>query len=353
MLRKKEITSLIINAIFVKMLLSFPRNIVANSGNSAWIQVLFNALIAAIIFFIIAKVYNEKKSVIEIAGERGGKWLKIPVGIIVFFVLMINFLSIIRIFPETVKIVLLNETDINVIILLFAGAAAFGAYMGIESISHIHYMFLPIASAIFIAFLLMLIPYYDIDNIMPIFGNGAKKTFLNGFSSISLFSDIILLSLLMPHAKSANDIKSGGIKAVIISGAVSVTVMLAYCLVYPYPVSEDFVFPLYQLARIVHLSSFFSRLEAIFQFMWSILVLLYASLYIYMICLVLQQTFALEYYKPLIFPVVVISYSLSLLPNSIVDTIGIEKTINNFTFPLAFIVPLIFGLATRRKGAGR
>ena len=349
MLHRKEITTLLINAIFVKMLLSFPRNIVANSANSAWIQLLYNTAIALLIFFITAKVYKEKKSVIDIADEKFGKWLKIPVGILISVILIVNFLSIIRIFPETVKIVLLNETDITVIILLFALAAAFGAYMGVESIAQIHYIFFPIAFTIFAAFVLMLIPFYDIDNIMPVMGNGADKIFLNGTAGVSLFSDIIILNLLMPHAKSINDVKNGGYRAILIGGGISVAVMLVYCLVYPHPVSEDFMFPLYQLARIAHLSSFFSRFEAIFQFMWSILVLLYASLYLYMICFVLQQTFALEYYKPLIFPVTVISYSLSLLPGSIVDTVNIERTINTFIFPLSFIIPLVFGFFTGRR----
>ena len=97
MLHRKEITGLLINAIFVKMLLSFPRNIVANSANSAWLQLLYNTAIALLIFFITAKVYKEKKSVIDIADEKFGKWLKIPVGILISVVLIVNFLSIIRI----------------------------------------------------------------------------------------------------------------------------------------------------------------------------------------------------------------------------------------------------------------
>lgn len=349
MLKKKEITSLIINAIFAKMLLSFPRNTVVNSHNSAWIQVLFNFAAVIIIFFITTKVYKEKKCIIELADQKGGKWFKIPLGIIVFLILMINFLSIIRIFPETVKIVLLKDTPINIIVLLFAITAAFGAYMGIESISRIHYIFLPIAAFIFVIFLIMLAPYYDINNIMPILGSGMDKIFISGFKSLSLFSDIILLNVLLPHAKTLDDIKKGGFKAIIISGVSAVIVMLAYCLVYPYPVSENFVFPIYQLARVVHLSSFFSRFEAFFQFVWSILIMLYASLYIYAICLVLQKTFSLRFYKPLIFPVVVISYSVSLIPTSLVNTIKTESIIAGIDFPLAFILPVVFGLMTKRK----
>ena len=58
MLQKKEITSLIINAVFVKMLLSFPREILVNSANSAWIQVIYNIIAVLLIFFITVKIYS-------------------------------------------------------------------------------------------------------------------------------------------------------------------------------------------------------------------------------------------------------------------------------------------------------
>lgn len=349
MLQRKEITGLIINALFVKMLLSFPREMVVNSANGAWIQMIYNVTVALLIFFITIKVYKQKKSVIDIAEEKGGKRLKIPTGIIVFIILMVNFLSIIRIFPETVRIVLLKDTPTNIIILVFAAAAAFGAYMGIESISRIHYIFLPIAAFVLILFLIMLIPGYKIENIMPVFGNGADKIFLSGFNSISMFSDIILLNILIPYAETLDDIKKAGFKAIIISGAASIAVMLAYCLMYPYPISENFIFPVYQLARMVNLSSFFSRFEAFFQFVWSILIMLYASFYVYAMCFVWQRTFSLKFHKPLIFPVIVIGFSISLLPQSIVSAVNIEKTINSIVFVLAFIIPIIFGLMTKRK----
>lgn len=349
MLYRKEITSVIINALFVKMLLSFPRSLIVNSGNSAWLQMLVNAAVVFLIFFATLKIYKKKKSIIEAAEEKGGKWLRITVGTVLFLVLTVNFLSVIRIFPETVKVVLLKETHINIIAVAFILAAGFGAYMGIESIARIHCIFIPIAAFVLILFLIMLSPYYNINNIMPFFGKGAEKVFVKGFDSMSMFSDIILLNLLIPHAQTLDDIKKSGMKA-ITAGTLSVAaVMTAYCLVYPYPVSENYVFPVYQLARMVHLSTFFSRFEAFFQFVWSILILLYSSLYIYVLCTVWQKTFSLNYYKPLIFPVSVICCSLSLLPDSLAGMIELEKIINASVFAIMYLLPLAAGLSGRKR----
>ena len=349
MLHKEEITSLMINALFVKILIFYPRIAVLNSENAAWMQILFNLLVMLLIYLITVKVYKTKKNVIQIASEKGGKWLKILVGTVVFLILMINLLSIIRIFPETVRIVLLKETPTNIIMLIFAIASAFGAYMGINSIARIHYKFLPIAGAVLFIFLIMLIPYYSIDNIMPILGGGADKIFIKGMRTMSFFADILLLNILIPYAPTLNDLKKSGLKSIIVSGSLAFITVLAYCLAYPNPISKEFVFPVYQLARMVHLTSFFSRFEAFFQFVWSLLVMLYSSLYVCILSLVWQQTFSLKFNKPLILPVTAIAFSLAMIPTSVVNTINIDKTISAIIYPLVFIIPIVFGLLTRKQ----
>lgn len=353
MLRRKEITSLMINTIFAKMLIVFPRTLIINSGNAAWLQMLINIITVLIIFFITFSVYKEKKNIIEIAEEKCGKWFKILIGTILFLILASNFVSLIRIFPETINIVLLKDTPTTIILLLFAITAAFGAYMGIESISRIHYIFLPVAGAVLILFLIMLSPYYKTENLMPILGNGAEKLFLSGFKTTYLFSDLILLYILMPFTDTLYDIKHGGFKAIVISGTAAFLIITAYCLVFPYPLSENFVFPVYQLTKMVHLSTFFNRFEAFFQFIWSIMILLYASFYIYSMSFVLQQTFSLKYYKPMILPITVTLCSFSLIPENIRTVLYTEKILMLTISITVSILPFIFGLLTghfKKKG---
>lgn len=346
MLQRKEMTSLLINVICTKMLLTFPRTMIINSGNSAWIQALYNAIIVFIIFLITSAIYRGKKNVIELAQSVGGKTLKIIVGLMVFAVLMINFASIIRIFPETVKIVLLQDFRVEAILVAFIIAISIGAYIGIKPIAKINYIFMPIAVTVFVIFLLLLIPYYDIENILPVFGEGYKKLFVNGFNGVSLFSDIILLNVLLSQCENASEAKKSGKKALIVSSVISVIILLSYCLIYPYPVSKEFMIPVYQLARVVHLTNFFSRFEALFQFVWSILILLYSAIYVYAICYVWQITFGLKYYRPIIFPVVVISGVIALIPSSIITVIAAEELENIIAYPAAFLLPIIFGMVS-------
>jgi spore germination protein (amino acid permease) len=348
MLQRKKVTSLIINAIAVKMLLTYPRNIVLNSGNGAWIQVLYNLIVTILIFTIIAISYRGRKNVIQLAECCGGKLLKIVVGVIVLIILTANLISIMRIFPETIKIILLQEGRVEIILAIFAIVAAIGAYMGIESIATVQYLFLPIAGIVMISFLLLLIPYYKLDNLFPILGNGAKNIFFYGLNSMSIFSDVILLNILLPYMENYREFKRSGFKSIIIGGIVVFIIMLAYCSVYPYPASKNFILPVYQLTRMIHLSSFFSRFETFFQFVWSILMMLYASFYICVMCYVWQTTFNLKFQKPLIAPIVIVVFEIAIIPNSIMEFMKFEKIINYVAYPFAFLLPIIFAAASRK-----
>ena len=119
MLEKKETTALMITLISTKMLLTFPRIMIINSGNAAWLQAIYNALIVVLIFAVTWALQKGNKNIIHLAEMSGGKTLKIIVGVVVFVVLIINFMPIIRIFPETVKVVLLQDFNVNLIIAVF------------------------------------------------------------------------------------------------------------------------------------------------------------------------------------------------------------------------------------------
>lgn len=347
MLKDKELVSVTVITIVIKMLLTFPREIVINAGQAAWIQVLYVTAVAFLLLLFTSKVYKHKKNLIELGFMAGGKWLKIIVGIVIFLILLTNFSSVARIFQENVKIVLLQHTRVESIAVVFSITVAIGAYLGINSIARVSAIFLPIAGIVFAGFIFLLIPHYDFNNIMPILGNGANKIFLSGFNSLSLFSDIIVLNILLPYCKNLDVAKKITRRSIFIAGGVSFLITFIYCLSYVYPVSADYMIPVYQMARMVNISSFFSRFEAFFQFVWTILIFLYSSTNIFVMCYVLQQTFNLKYLKPLIFPVVIIGIAIAGIPAGIAGGLQMEKTVRMLCYPFVFLLPIILGLATK------
>lgn len=346
-IEKKEFGSLLITLMSVKMLLTFPLRIIKNSGNAAWLQMIFVTGVALLIFKATVALYNKKINLIELVKIRTNKYVRIFFGLIVFCVLFANMISVVRIFPESIKIILLQQSSTDFILGIFIAAIFIGAGYGIEAVIRVNYIFLPICGIVTVIFIILLSPHFDIDNLTPILGNGAKKIFIDGLDGLSLFSDILVLNILLAYSKSYKTAHNSGFRAILISGGISAALMLVYGLVYPYPVSEEFVLPLYQMTRIIDMGSFFNRFEAIFQFIWSILMFLYGVSYLYILCFVWQITFSLKYLKPLLLPITLLIAGFSFIPESIMTANKMAALLENTVYPVALFLPIGVGLFDR------
>ncbi len=163
-------------------------------------------------------------------------------------------------------------------------AIGIGAYIGLEPIARVNNMFMPLAGIVLLLSLILLIPYFNINNIFPILGNGVYSITVKGINTISLFSDILLLNILLPYCENTSEAKKSGWRAIYISATIGVVILLSYCLIYPYPVSREFMIPVYQLSRVIHLGNFFSRFEVIFQNLYGQFLCLYIHQFMYMHC---------------------------------------------------------------------
>lgn len=349
MLEKKELSSLLIQLISIKLILSYPRRIILESGNAAWIQIILNTLTVLFIFWLTLKFYERKKNIIDISSKRLGKAGRIITGLLIFISLLINFISVVQIFPESVKIALLQNIDTRIIIIMFGISTFFGALFGIEANAKISYIFLPIAGVIMIIFLILLFPHYKFNNIMPILGNGVKSILKGSIKSLSVFEDIIVLYILISYSKNLEDVRKSGYKAIIISGIIGLLIMVSYSLIYPYPVSKDFIMPIYQLTKIIHLGNYFNRFEAIFEFLWAIIILLYGAAYMFIMCYIWKVIFNLKHIKPLFLPMTLLVTALALKPDSLITVIEYPNWLEYAILPIIFLLPLIIALITRKS----
>ena len=343
---KKELTSTFINLIIAKMFFTYPRMLVQNSGNAAWIQMLYVAIISFGLFSIVNRLNNktEMSNIFDISERVGGKFFRILVGLVLFSILIINLAMNIRIFSESIRTVLLPNTPTSMVMLLFIIAIGIGAYTGVYSICRIHSLFMPIAAIVMIIFFIMLIPDINLSNFFPLAGLGTYNLFITGLESLSLFSDVMIIYILLPFCNNRRDIKNSILYSYIIGGLSSVAMILIYTLVYPYPISGEFIIPIYQLARIVNIGHYFQRFEALFEFTWSIAMMLYSAFYLFVVCYTFTETFKVKYYKEVIIPVVLLAASLGFIPTNFVNFLSDGHEITTVIFPILYIVPAITGL---------
>lgn len=352
-LEKKQAVCILVNVICIKMIMTYPRIMTEINANASWLNIIYVTLLALLLFFIITKLYKpEYGNPIEAAEKIGGRVLKVITAAVFAAAFIFNMSFIVSAYIEMVKTILLIETHMSLIMIMYVLAVGIGAYFGIESISRIHAVFIPFAALILTGFFLLSVPYCDPVNLMPVLGDGVYATFGKGAFFVSIFSDLTLLLFIMSDMKTKRDIKSSGYTAIIISSIVSLLIMGTYNMIYPYPASKHFILPVYQISRLVRIGHFFQRWEAFFQFVWSIALYLYTSLYICVISKVIAQGTELKFARPLVFPVSIIIWWTSMLT-------GISRNMMNqipiaiIVFAVFFCVPLFYGIIMKIKGAGK
>ena len=56
MLTNKQLSSIIINAIVVKVIMTFPRDMFAYCGNAAWIAGIYTTAVAFCLFYVLKRL---------------------------------------------------------------------------------------------------------------------------------------------------------------------------------------------------------------------------------------------------------------------------------------------------------
>ncbi len=332
---QRDLTSILINIMYVKLLLAIPRNILIIAGNASWILSVLATLIILVLFQIITSRGSFTSPITDIKSRP----VQIITGIMSTLFLLLSISSVAKIYPETVKIILLQDTPVELIFLIIGVVTALGAYIGIKPIGRVVSLFQPVALVVMFFCFILLLPHMHIKNITPVFNKGIVSP--KALTAVSAFSDIFLLFIL-PGDKVS--IRKTGFRAIITMGIIMTVTLLAFCLIYPQNISGNFVLPFYQMVRLIQVGDFFGRFEAFFEFIWSISIMAYFSVYLYALSIIWQKIFNLPYHKPLIAPFMIIA---SLLVYNSPSYTELNRNYTWYALSLiagSFLIPLTAGI---------
>lgn len=340
---EREMTLLLANLLSVKAIFAFPRAIFATSANAAWVEVIYMSLLAWIMLELSFLTYrfSGKKSIIDLAEKIGKKPLKIAVSLLVVAVFLVNFVTEVRMFSESVKIILLPKTDIEYIMILLAVTICLGQKSGLSAAATINAIFFPIC-LVFLGFIVIfLYKNYNINNLFPILGNGTVSILKGGIRNISCYSDVLALNLLLPHLSDISVPKKSGRKALLIASLTMLFICLSYALCYPYPWSKEYLLPVYQLSTRIRAGEYFQRFEAFFEFVWEISQLLYSTIYIFLISETLSKAFNLSDRTAICYGIIATVMLVAAEPSSVVDVLKVTQIADMATAHLAYILPIV------------
>lgn len=351
-----EAVALLVNMISAKVFLGYTRVMAETAGPAGWIVSIYAAVLAIIGFILINKLYSrfEGKDILDIAGLYLGNTGRIITGTIISIYLLVMASLLLRDFSENMKTIALTDSPISFVSLFFMVGVITAAYAGIEAIVRFHALVVPIVVAGGALLILAVAPYFDMENLTPILGTGTEKIFGLGSLRISMYAELILLFLIVPFIKTNKNLRVVGYTSICISGVFLTVSTIAVLASFPYPIALENFLPLYNLSRLIQYGRFFQRVEAIFFIIWAASALLYLSTGFFFFLYTFQKTFKLEFYKPLIIPAAILTFNISLLPQSLVQAVSLltsnfRKWLWTLTFGYVIILLFVAGIIQRGK----
>ncbi len=343
---------LFLNLSMAKYLLVLPYFMVSEVGNSAWLVILAKGIAAIGLFLVIAALY--KPYVGLGLGQLTRRALTGPVGsvlnVIIAGLMLVRGGVLFRILTEALQTLETDTVTIEYVGLFVLLPVLICAMKGFNANVNASILILPFTVLSVALISLVLIPHYNIDNLMPVLGMGEGKIIEQAFFRLGGTFELIYLLTLSRSMADYGTFKKGGLIGVGAIGFFSFLFTLIYCLSIPYPVSKNFFFPLYQLTRMIKAGSFLQRMEPTVIFVWTGVIICALSTLVISAAELLKNSVDIRQGGGFVPILVMMIFFIGVLPRSELDTYGIYRiTVNISHYFYIGVIFLVLICARLRK----
>jgi len=274
-----EAVCLVLNMTALKTMLDFPRTVAQDAGTAGWLMTLLVSAVVVVLFSVISHLYRKFAGydILDVGKTAMGNIGKMIAGILFMLQFLLIIPVVLREFAEDFKVISLPSTPISLILLLFCTGMVIGAWLGLETLTRIHALMVPVLASAFTILLLLNVRSFDISRLAPWLGLGGDVILRRGMMNLSIFSEFIVLFFMVPFLNKKNDFDGIGRYGLLFSSIYLVMTSLCYTLLYEYPATTELFLPMYQMAREINLGRFFTRIESAFIVMWASSAFLYLS----------------------------------------------------------------------------
>jgi spore germination protein KB len=317
----RETLTLLIMVISGKIFLSLPRNLIFLGDSAGWLIILLSGLMSVGLFHLIYALIRKypEDNLFQIARRLTGNYLGTGLGLLVFGFFLIDAALLIRQFAESFILAILPRTPISVIMIIFLILLMYAALLGIETLSRVSWFFGPYLLLALIIVFFCALPN-DPQELLPLLGPGPLPLCKQGLLHISNYAEIILLLIWAPLIRQKEKIYKIGLWGLVISIVIFTGITANIIMTFNYVSAANLAFPVFQLTRLISLGEFIQRTEAVFVFLWFFTAGIQMSGLFYGTVVSFSETFRIREYRPLIFPLAVLVFAISMLPRSMTET---------------------------------
>ncbi|MFZ5645479.1 MAG: GerAB/ArcD/ProY family transporter [Bacillota bacterium] len=338
-----------------RIFMTFPRGIIELAGPAAWLTPLpglMLALLGVYIFWLLLKPHPDK-TIVEITESALGPVFGTAINVIYVIFFLFVGMTFSRIFSEALLVSILPRTPISAVNTGFVLTALLGSYLGVEVLARSARVTYPFVLGGIIVLLVSLYPFYRPGFLFPMLGTGPYQVFVQGGFDTGVVSEVLIAAVIV-HCLASRDLFTTAVSRAMLMGfAYLIILELAIIMDINWRASSENTLPFYTLTRGIYLGRFFQRIEAIFVIIWGFIGMIKVSITLYAASVTLARALKLPYYRPLIWPLGLIIFIISLLPPDLPTTALIDSEyLRPFGWFPTFLLPLVV-LAVDRFRARR
>ncbi len=323
-----NITFVVINLLVYRIFTRLPMSIFKTAESAAPLSALVSGIAAIFIVWLLSAclLKNTKGNLLDAAEICFGKLGKGILALVIILYLAVSLIFTIESFSSLIKLIAFPSSPLWFIGIFLTFGAILGALGNEQAIVRLHGLFMPVIVVVLILLIASTIYPGDTSQLFPVLGNGAKSIAGSSFSGIILYTDIILLLLLVPGKTSPINIT----KAVSISAGFAILLnilfILALTLRIPPSIAQNQQFPIYLLMKEVYLGRFLQRLDALILLVSALSSMLYMSLNLSLLSSALKQGLGISS-KPQLTVLIGILLFLVALQNGILESDTIRSIV--------------------------
>ncbi|MHB0885745.1 MAG: GerAB/ArcD/ProY family transporter [Bacillota bacterium] len=341
---QKEIIATLTLFIAGKIFLTFPATMTERAKTSVWMVTTIGALVAVVGVLVIITLMNRfpdyslSRVSVYLTGSAVGALLNLTLS--AYFLAQAS--AVVREATETVIIGILPRTPLSVLIVVMLLVAAYGTYLGLETVSRTVWLLAPWLLALTAAIFLSDAKYMDFSRLTPVWGKSPPEIIKLGVIKSALYAEIVAVAFFYPALRRKKAVLAGTLTALGLSWFIITAVVTATVAVLGTTEASRTAFPTYFLARMIHFGRFVQRVEALFVFLWFFSATLKVTLFFYVTHVAISETLRLPNYRPLVPAMTVILYTVAFLAPSYIAVIKFEADVLRvYGSPVCFGIPLL------------
>lgn len=357
----RELTAMLIILVSTNAFLTYPRYVSQSANQAAWMEPIISGLGTLLLFYLVEWImrnYFNDLDIVEICKELFGKLAAAVLGVLFACYFLCSTASVMREFTENVVSTVLPSTPILLVAGVFMLAVAYIAYAGLEGIARTAYVFLPILVIGIVGLCLATMNWWEPAFLLPFWGNGVSQIFVGSFQYSSIFTNVLLLTIIYPHAHDATKMKTIGLYSILVSTALLVVLMLSYNMVFSPQETSHSSFALYQLARLIYMGPFFQRVESVFIFLWVTAATVRMAVTLWGAAYLVSKAFGWPTYRPGVPALAMLTLGVGMWLDNWIEVVNLDGTylmrwgwVVVFALPVAILV--IGWISLRMRGNRR